>query len=102
LRDAKRWSTVPVEAVDAERRFEATADKALERAQIEAFTRDAVVDLPPRQREVFTLRIDGGLPFAEVAAALDITEANAKSHFHYAVKRLQQRVQERIGRGVVS
>ena len=91
-----------MEAIDTERRLEATADKALERAQIEAFTRDAVIQLPRRQREVFTLRVDGGLPFAEVAAALDITEANAKSHFHYAVKRLQQLVHERMGRGVVS
>jgi RNA polymerase sigma-70 factor (ECF subfamily) len=102
LRDARRWHNVPVEAIDSERRLEATADKALERAQIEAFTRDAVIQLPRRQREVFTLRVDGGLPFAEVAAALDITEANAKSHFHYAVKRLQQLVHERMGRGVVS
>jgi RNA polymerase sigma-70 factor (ECF subfamily) len=67
LRDARRWHNVPVEAIDSERRLEATADKALERAQIEAFTRDAVVELPRRQREVFTLRVDGGLPFAEVA-----------------------------------
>jgi RNA polymerase sigma-70 factor (ECF subfamily) len=102
LRDGRRWTSVPMEAIDAERRVEASADKALERAQIEAFTREAVVELPRRQREVFTLRVDGGLPFADVAKALDITEANAKSHFHYAVKRLQQLVQERISRGVGS
>jgi RNA polymerase sigma-70 factor (ECF subfamily) len=102
LRDARRWTSAPMEAIDTERRVEATAEHALERAQIEAFTRAAVVELPRRQREVFTLRIDGGLPFADVAAALDITEANAKSHFHYAVKRLQQLVQQRITRGVVS
>src|SRR5581483_6974106 len=94
LRDAKRWTTVSVDAIDTEKGVEASAEKALERAQIEAFTREAVVELPKRQREVFTLRVDGGLPFAEVATALDITEANAKSHFHYAVKRLQQLVQE--------
>ena len=102
LRDAKRWTTVSVDAIDTEKGVEASAEKALERAQIEAFTRAAVVELPRRQREVFTLRIDGGLPFADVAAALDITEANAKSHFHYAVKRLQQLVQERVSRGAVS
>jgi RNA polymerase sigma-70 factor (ECF subfamily) len=91
-----------MEVIDSERRVEASAEKALERAQIEAFTREAVVELPRRQREVFTLRIDGGLPFADVAAALDITEANAKSHFHYAVKRLQQLVQQRVSKGALS
>ncbi len=101
-RDARRWHSVPVELVDAERRIEPTAHQSLERAQNEAMTREAVLQLPRRQREVFTLRIDGGLPFADVADALGITEANAKSHFHYAVKRLQQLVQERISRGVVS
>jgi RNA polymerase sigma-70 factor (ECF subfamily) len=48
--------------------------------------------LPKRQREVFTLRIDAGLPFAEIADALGISEGNAKSHFHYAVKRLRDEV----------
>ena len=48
--------------------------------------------LPTRQREVFTLRIDAGLPFAEVAATLGITEGNAKAHFHHAVKRLKEEV----------
>ncbi len=96
LRDAKRWRMAPVEAIDAERRVEATAPEALDRARREALTRDAVLELPKRQREVFTLRVDGGLPFAEVAEALGISEGNAKSHFHYAVKRLGELVQARL------
>lgn len=70
----------------------ALADEALERAEQEALTRRAVLTLPPRQREVFTLRIDAGLPFAEVSATLGITEGNAKAHFHHAVKRLKEEV----------
>ena len=64
------------------------------RAQAEATTRRAVLRLPRRQREVLTLRIDGGLPFAEVATTLGITEGNAKTHFHYAVKRLREEVKK--------
>ncbi|MGZ6070466.1 MAG: RNA polymerase sigma factor, partial [Myxococcaceae bacterium] len=45
-----------------------------------------------RQREVFALRVDGELPFAEVARVLDITENNAKVHFHHAVRRLRERL----------
>jgi RNA polymerase sigma-70 factor (ECF subfamily) len=96
LRDTRRWQKVSVELIDSEKRLEATAALALERAQREALTRDAVLHLPRRQREVFSLRIDGGLSFADVASTLGISEGNAKSHFHYAVKRLHELVQERL------
>lgn len=92
LRDTSRWTTVPVDAADGRRVEAASAPEQLERAQDEAAVRRAVLLLPRRQREVFTLRIDGGLPFAEVAAALGITEGNAKTHFHHAVKRLKEEV----------
>jgi RNA polymerase sigma-70 factor (ECF subfamily) len=90
-RDAGRWHLAPVEAL-ASTPGTAAADEALERAQQKALTRRAVLALPRRQREVFTLRIDAGLPFAEVAQALGITEGNAKSHFHHAVNRLKEEV----------
>lgn len=96
LRDARRWQKVSMDVIDSEKRIEATASAAVEQSQREALTRDAVLQLPKRQREVFSLRIDGGLSFAEVASTLGITEGNAKSHFHYAVKRLQELVQLRL------
>ncbi len=92
VRDAGRWLLTSVDAVDRERPGNAAPHEALERAQSEAMTRRAVLELPPRQREVFTLRIDAGLPFAEVASVLGISEGNAKSHFHHAVKRLKEAV----------
>ncbi|MBL9037129.1 MAG: sigma-70 family RNA polymerase sigma factor [Archangium sp.] len=91
-RDARRWPRAPIDALDTR----ASADSplaSLEAAELRALTRQAVETLPPRQREVFALRVDAGLPFAEVAVALDISEANAKSHFHHAVKRLRDEVQ---------
>lgn len=91
-RDAGRWVMTTLEAAGAERPTPATAHDALERAEQEALTRRAVLALPPRQREVFSLRIDAGLPFAEIAEALGITEGNAKAHFHHAVKRLKDEV----------
>jgi len=61
----------------------------LERAEQRRRVRTAMDCLSSRQREVVTLRVDGGLPFKEVAQALRITENNAKVHFHHAVKRLK-------------
>lgn len=94
VRDAGRWLLAPVGAVDTARPSLAAPHEALERAEEEALTRLAVLSLPTRQREVFTLRIDAGLPFAEVAQTLGITEGNAKAHFHHAVKRLKEEVEK--------
>ncbi len=92
VRDSSRWRSAPLEAVDREAKVSLSAHDSLERAQAEALARRAVLVLPRRQREVFTLRIDAGLPFAEVAATLGISEGNAKAHFHHAVKRLKSEV----------
>src|SRR5512142_3005965 len=54
----------------------------------------AVLELPRRQREVLTLRIDAELPFAEIAEALGITENAAKVTFHHATRRLRATLAE--------
>lgn len=92
VRDSRRWAAQPVEAIDAEQSAEPGAQAGLEQAEARRLMRAAVDKLPRRQREVFSLRIDAGLSFAEVARALDITENNAKTHFHHAVKRLRSEV----------
>jgi RNA polymerase sigma-70 factor (ECF subfamily) len=89
LRDARRWRRAP--AVAAEQiAVPEVGSAALERAQRERAVRAAVVDLPRRQREVLTLRIDAELPFREIAELLDTTENNAKVLFHHAVRRLRE------------
>src|SRR3954465_8041824 len=55
--------------------------------------REAVARLPRRQREVLLLRIDGDLPFGEIAQTLGITEVNAKVNFHHAVRKLKTMLQ---------
>ena len=68
---------------------EADAHQRLEGAEQQKELREAIAKLPRRQREVLLLRIDGDLPFAEIAHTLGITEVNAKVNFHHAVKRLK-------------
>lgn len=71
---------------------EPTAPEAharLEAREQQEALREAVKGLPRRQREVLLLRIDGDLPFAEIAATLGITEVNAKVNFHHAVQKLK-------------
>src|SRR5207237_2548315 len=67
---------------------EPTAEARIEARQQQQALREAVAQLPRRQREVLLLRIDADLPFAEIAATLGITEVNAKVNFHHAVQKL--------------
>jgi len=68
---------------------ESNAHERLEARERQAVLREAVAKLPKRQREVLLLRIDGDLPFAEIASTLGITEVNAKVNFHHAVQKLK-------------
>lgn len=92
LRQATRWRPAPVAALESAPEPGPSAADALDRAEREKRTRAAVLELPRRQREVLTLRIDGGLAFAEIAQALGITANAAKVHFHHAVQRLKARM----------
>jgi RNA polymerase sigma-70 factor, ECF subfamily len=88
-RDVGRWR---FESADALAEAPVTGPDAvalLERSEQRRRVRTAMACLSARQREVVTLRVDGGLPFKEVAQALSITENNAKVHFHHAVRRLK-------------
>jgi RNA polymerase sigma-70 factor (ECF subfamily) len=67
-------------------------DEQLDQARLAHLVRAAVAILPDRQRDVVMLRVDGQLSFAEVGAALGITENNAKVTYHHAVKRLREKL----------
>lgn len=89
VRDARRRPQVALELVGEIAMGSATALQTLERRENERRVREAVVILPRRERQVFTLRLDGGLPFAEIGQILGITENNAKVSFHHAYQRLK-------------
>jgi RNA polymerase sigma-70 factor (ECF subfamily) len=99
VRQSRRWRSAPLTLVDEARAAEPSPLEALERSERERLAREAVVQLPKRQREVLTLRVDGGLPFAEIAQTLGITENNAKVHFHHAAKRLRALVAPHLQEG---
>src|SRR2546422_9425748 len=71
------------------------AEATLARAQEQRALRRAGAKLPRRQRQGLLLRIDGDLPFAEIARTLDITEVNAKGNFHHAAQNLKTLIQGR-------
>lgn len=98
LRDESRWPRAALTDADAlQPRGPEALSKLLEEERA-ARVRRAVLELPPRQREVLTLRLDAELPFAEIAAALEISENAARVSFHHAAKRLRDLVQAGLER----
>jgi RNA polymerase sigma-70 factor (ECF subfamily) len=77
---------------------EARLDAAVDRADPEregigrafaAQARAALARLPEDQRLVFILKVDEGLTYEEIAAALDCPVGTAKSRFHHAIRKLK-------------
>jgi RNA polymerase sigma-70 factor (ECF subfamily) len=66
-----------------------------ERLEAEALRRElttAIAALPPRQREVITMRDVLGLPAEEVCSVLGVSEGNQRVLLHRARSRVRRRV----------
>jgi RNA polymerase sigma-70 factor (ECF subfamily) len=73
---------------DAVTRFDAldtmVADESLQRV------RSAVDSLSPKQREVFTLRVEQGLSYKEIAELIGSTEGATRVHYHNAMRAVKE------------
>ena len=56
--------------------------------------REEIELLPPRQREVFDLRMNHDLSHSEIARLLGITEASSRANHYQALRRLRGRFSE--------
>jgi RNA polymerase sigma-70 factor (ECF subfamily) len=87
LRDHKREQ--PAEIEEHALVEDAVAPGKIELRQDNARLREAIEQLPPKQKLVLELRVFDDLSFKEVAELADCSENTAKVNFHYAVKRLR-------------
>ncbi len=88
LRDRKREEMRP-ELGEVLAAPPAGGDRALIDRERGERLRDAIAELPPKQRMVLELRVYDELPFREVAELAGCSENSAKVNFHHAVKRLR-------------
>jgi RNA polymerase sigma-70 factor, ECF subfamily len=63
--------------------------------------KQALEDLPLRQKEVVMLRIYQELPFKEIAEALQSTETAVKVNFHHAMKSLKTSIGKKVRHGIL-
>jgi RNA polymerase sigma-70 factor (ECF subfamily) len=90
LRDRARFTD---EAAAAERPGEgALVVERLMDAERAHLLRRAVAELPPKQRLTLELRVYEDLSFREIGQVLGSSEGAAKVNYHYAVKRLKERL----------
>ena len=74
-------------------------DEQAEASQMQARLRQALGELPQRQREVLQLVFYHELSVAEAAAVLGIAVGSARQHYERGKKRLRERLQEVTAHG---
>jgi len=90
--ERRHRATVSVEAADAVTEYDALDSLLAEEA--ETRVRLAVGRLSPTQREVFTLRVEQGLSYREIADVVGTTEGAARVHYHNAMRAVKESVND--------
>jgi RNA polymerase sigma-70 factor (ECF subfamily) len=87
----RRWRDVDRRAIDtvARRRVEAGGFTTQPAELPDDALTAAVAGLPPAQREVLSLKIDGGLTFVEIAAVIGTSINTAASRYRYAIENIR-------------
>ena len=67
-------------------------DTPAEQSEEAEILRCAVEKLPEKLREVLTLKIWGGLTFAEIGEILSLSNNTAASRYRYALEQLQKKL----------
>ena len=79
------------EQAAAEPRDQSLFDTSVEDRELRQIIESAMSQLPEKFREVVTLKVWGGLTFAEIADALGIPADTAASRYRYGLAELRKR-----------
>ena len=90
--ERRQKATVPVDDGDAVTEYDAL--DALVAEEAESKVRRAVDALSPMQREVFTLRVEQGMSYRDIAEIVGSTEGAARVHYHNAMRAVKESVSE--------
>lgn len=88
----RRAAEVPIGESDAASGYDAL--DALVASESERQLSAAIGSLSPMQREVFTLRVNEGLSYREIADLVGSTEGAARVHYHNAMRAVKERLND--------
>jgi len=90
--ERRQKATIPVQPADAVTEFDALDSLLAEEA--ESRVRTAVNALSPMQREVFSLRVEQGMSYRDIAELVGTTEGAARVHYHNAMRAVKEFLSE--------
>ncbi len=90
--ERRQKAMVSIEPSDAVTEFDALDGLLAEEA--EARVKKAVTSLSPTQHEVFTLRVEQGFSYKEIAEVVGTTEGAARVHYHNAMRAVKEFLNE--------
>src|SRR5687767_4840068 len=89
-RRAERRDRATVEIAESDSVSEYGPLDALIAEEVQEKVRRSLDSLSPTQREVFTLRVQQGLSYKEIAEVVDSTEGAARVHYHNAIRTVKE------------
>ena len=90
--ERRQRAMVSIEPSDAATEYDALDGLLAEEAEVRV--RKAVRNLSPTQHEVFTLRVEQGLSYREIADVVGTTEGAARVHYHNAMRAVKEFINE--------
>lgn len=83
---------LPIDEVDAATEFDALDGMVAQETATRV--RRAVTALSPMQRDVFTMRVEQGLSYREIATILGTSEGAARVHYHNAMRSVKEQLND--------
>jgi RNA polymerase sigma-70 factor (ECF subfamily) len=87
IRGEAKWDCLDLDSIPAPESGSIEMDRSVRLEQ-------ALRRLPPEQRELIALKVDGGLTFLEIASLLGISANTAAGRYRYALEKLRAALQE--------
>ena len=83
------------EDLDGQRQVSIAADSYFDGDEAQLLLKEAVANLPDRQKAVFNLKYYEDLSYDEIAGILEVTSGALKASYHHAVKKIENYVKSR-------
>jgi len=92
LRKKKRRFFVPIHDVNTELKETLRAEASPDGDEVSFKLQEALLDLPEKQRLVFTMKYFEGMEYREISEVLGTSVGGLKASYHHAVKKIKAKI----------